>query len=81
MAVPISYFLFVYLLFIGFFIFYTFMNLYHILKFGFVSLWAYVITFAYIGTSILALFVSYFFIAQVDWSVILYYINQGLPNL
>jgi len=49
-------------------LFFTFFNLYHITRFGFVSFWSYVITFGYIGITILALFVSYFYIARIDWS-------------
>ncbi|HCC22602.1 TPA: hypothetical protein DF272_00260 [Candidatus Falkowbacteria bacterium] len=68
MQIQLSFFLFVYLIFIAVFLFYTFFNLYHILKFGFVSLWAYLITFAYIGATVVALFVSYLYIAEIDWS-------------
>jgi hypothetical protein len=39
------------------------------LKYGFVSFWAYVITLGYIMITALALFISYYFIAQVDWSM------------
>jgi len=51
----------IYLIFIAVFLFYTFFNLYHILKFGFVSIAAYLITFSYIVITILALFVSYLY--------------------
>jgi len=69
MDVQLSFFLFIYLIFIAVFLFYTFFNLYHILKFGFVSIAAYLITFGYIVITILALFVSYFYIAQIDWGI------------
>lgn len=73
MSLQMSAFLFAYLIFIAIFLFYTFFNLYHVLKFGFVSFWAYAITFTYIGLSILALFVSYFYISQIDWSIVVYF--------
>jgi len=37
------------------------------LRFGFVSFWAYVITIGYIIITLLALFVSYYYISQIDW--------------
>ena len=49
------------------------------LKYGFVSFWAYVITLGYIIATALALFVSYYYIAQVDWSAPLdLFGNSGL---
>ncbi|MBI5254715.1 hypothetical protein HY932_02980 [Candidatus Falkowbacteria bacterium] len=68
MIVPLSIFLFIYLVYIIFFFVFTFFNLYHILKFGFASFGAYLITFGYIAVTILALFVSYFYVARIDWS-------------
>ena len=38
------------------------------LRFGFVSFLAYVVTIGYIVVTLLALFVSYYYLAQVDWS-------------
>ncbi len=37
------------------------------LRFGFVSFGAYVITIGYIVVTLLALFISYYYIAQIDW--------------
>jgi hypothetical protein len=68
MEIPLSAFLFAYIVYIAIFLFFTFFNLYHMLKFGFVSFWAYFLTTAYIILTVLALFVSYFYIAQVDWT-------------
>ena len=68
MIVPLSIFLFIYMVYIVFFVVFTFFNLYHILKFGFASFGAYFITFGYIAATILALLISYFYIARIDWS-------------
>ena len=38
------------------------------MKYGFVSFWAWAITVAYVVLTALALFVSYYYIAQVDWT-------------
>lgn len=67
MEIPITIFLFIYLLYILIFLFFSFFNLYHMLRFGFVSFGAYVITIGYIVVTLLALFVSYYYIAQIDW--------------
>jgi hypothetical protein len=68
MELQLSIFLFIYLIYILVFLFFSFFNLYHMLKYGFVSFWAYVITVGYIIVSLLALFISYYYIAQIDWS-------------
>jgi hypothetical protein len=68
MTIPLSVFLFIYLVYIVFFLIFTFFNLYHILRFGFASFWSYLITIGYISVTILALFISYFYIARIDWS-------------
>ena len=68
MEITLSVFLFVYLLFIVVFLFFSFFNLFHMIRFGFVSPLAYAATIGYIIFTLLALFISYFYIAQVDWT-------------
>lgn len=68
MLIPLSSFLILYLIYIAIFLFFSFFNLFHMLRYGFVSFWAYVITVGYIAVTILALFVSYYYIAQIDWT-------------
>lgn len=68
MTVSLSVFLFVYLVYIAIFLFFTFFNLYHMTKYGFVSLTSYIVTVLYIIATALGLFVSYYLIAQIDWS-------------
>jgi hypothetical protein len=68
MELPLASFLFLYLIYLAVFLFFTFFNLYHIFRFGFVSFWAYLITIGYIALTGLTLFVSYFYISQVDWT-------------
>jgi len=81
MEIPLSTFLFAYIIYVAFFLFFTFFNLFHMLKYGFVSFWAYFLTTAYIVATILVLFVSYFYIAQVDWTAMFQIIdvNSNLP--
>jgi len=80
MEIPLSTFLFAYIIYVAGFLFFTFFNLFHMLKFGFVSFWAYFLTVAYIVATVLALFVSYFYIAQVDWTA-MFQILEVNPNL
>jgi len=68
MVITLSLLLLLYLVYIAIFLFFSFFNLYHMIRFGFVSPLAYVITVGYIVLTLLALFVSYYYIAQVDWT-------------
>jgi len=68
MQIPLSIFLLGYLIYIAVFLFFSFFNLYHMTKYGFVSFWAWAVTVSYIVLTALALFVSYYYIAQIDWT-------------
>jgi len=68
MTISLSVFLFIFLAYLGLFLFFSFFNLYHMSRFGFVSFWAWFVTVAYIVLTILGLFVAYYYIAQIDWS-------------
>ncbi len=81
MEITLSVFLFIYLIYILIFLFFSFFNLYHMLRFGFVSFWAYVITIGYIIITLLALFVSYYYIAQVDWNQPLEIFNSNSNSM
>jgi len=67
MEISLSIFLFVYLIYIAVFLFFSFFNIYHMVRYGFSSPLAYVLTVGYIALTILALFVTYYYIAQIDW--------------
>jgi len=68
MEIPLSVFLFGYLVYIAVFLFFSFFNLFHMTKYGFTSFWAWAVTVSYIIVTALALFVSYYYIAQIDWT-------------
>ena len=68
MEVPISIFLFAYLIYLVIFLFFSYFNLYHIIHYGFVSPIAYIVTIGYIVLTLFGLFISYYYIAQVDWN-------------
>jgi hypothetical protein len=46
-------------------------------RYGFVSFWAWVITVGYIALTLLALFVSYYYIAQIDWNETIEILNSA----
>lgn len=68
MVIPLSVFLLLYLVYILVFLFFSFFNLFHMTRYGFTSFWAWAITVSYIVATVLALFVSYYYIAQIDWN-------------
>jgi len=68
MEIPLYVFLLGYLIYIAIFLIFSFFNLYTMSKYGFVSFGAWAVTISYIVITLLALFVSYYYIAQVDWS-------------
>lgn len=68
MEISLSVFLLLYLIYIAIFLFFSFFNLFHMTKYGFVSVGAWVVTVSYIVITLLGLFVSYYYIAQVDWN-------------
>jgi len=68
MEISLSVFLLLYLIYIVVFLFFSFFNLFHMVRYGFVSFGAWVVTVSYIVITLLGLFVSYYYIAQVDWN-------------
>lgn len=82
MEITLSVFLFIYLIYIAIFLFFSFFNLYHMSRYGLVSFWAWLVTVGYIALTIFVLFVSYYFIAQIDWSTPVKFFNgTSLRNL
>jgi len=68
MEISLSVFLLLYLVYIVIFLFFSFFNLFHMVRYGFVSVGAWVVTVGYIVITLLGLFVSYYYIAQIDWN-------------
>ena len=66
--ISLSVFLILYLIYLGVFVIFGFFNLYIMLRYGFVSFWAYLITFGFVVGSLVVIGVSFYFIAQVDWT-------------
>jgi len=68
MAIPLSIFYYTYLILLAVFLFFTFFNVYHLVRFGFLSLSNLVMIIFYIIISILIITVSWNYIGQIDWT-------------
>ena len=69
MTIPLIAFLFLYLLFIVVWLIFSFVALFHIVKYGQVSFGTFIAAFIYIVGSVAILFFSYEYLSQIDWSV------------
>lgn len=82
MQFSLSIFLFVYFVFLFIFCVFTFFNLYHIYRYGFIGFWPYFITILYVFFTVAAVYLSFYFLLQIDWSyqiTIFENINLNLP--
>lgn len=68
MEIQLSIFLIIYVVFLVLILANAFFNLYHILFFGFASFWSYLLIFSYVFILILVLGLSFYLIAQYDWT-------------
>lgn len=66
--IPIAYFLIPYGLFLFIFLFFSFVNLYNLIKFGTTNFTAFLATFIFLAGSALLLYTSYNYIIAIDWS-------------
>lgn len=75
-GIPISIFYFIYLAFVGVFLLFTLFNVYHLVRFGFLSIANISIIVFYIGMSIMMLLVSWYYIGQIDWQQVIPIVPQ-----
>lgn len=69
MSFPISIFLYLYYGFLFFWLIFSLVGIFHILKFGFKTFGTFFATFAYMAVSAIILFITFNFINQTDWTV------------
>lgn len=50
------------------FIVFALFNLYHLFNFGFLSFLSFFMTFIFLGSTVLILFITYALASQIDWS-------------
>ena len=72
MEIPISIFYFIYLGFVIFFLLFTFFNIYHLIRFGSLTIANISIIIFFIVVTPLILAISWGYINQIDW-------QQGIP--
>jgi len=76
MGFPIAIFYYIYLFFVSIFLLFTIFNVYHLVRFGFLTVGNIVIICFYIAVSILILLISWAYIGQIDWQQIIPIIGQ-----
>lgn len=67
MGIPIIFFYYLYLVFVAVYLFFTFFNVYHLVRFGFVSFSNIILIIFYLAVSTLILMISWQYISQVNW--------------
>jgi len=67
MSFPLSIFLIIYFIFLVIFILFSYFDIYHLLKFGTLNITNFLVTFIYLGGSILIIFISWQYLSQIDW--------------
>lgn len=68
MEIPYSVILYVYLGLVGLFIIFCLVDLYHVVRFGFLNSTTVGMTFVFIAGSAILLFISYTYLKDIDWS-------------
>ena len=83
MIIPLAIFYYLYLVVIGFYVIYSFFNLYHLWRFGFFSLTNILIMTIFIAVSYWLITFSFSILAQVDWQKPLFDLSNwsGLFNI
>lgn len=67
MSIPLYIFYFIYLGLVAIFLLFTLFNIYHLIKFGYLSLNNIIIISFYIIVTILILLISWRYISQINW--------------
>ncbi len=81
MGIPLAIFYYLYLVFVMIFLFFTFANVYHLLRFGFLTIGNIVSVVFYILISISILMISWNYIGQIDWTQSIPLTTQGQYGL
>ena len=68
MTISLSLFYYIYLVFVLIFLVFTFFNIYHLVRFGYLTLANIILVGFYLIVSILILSISWRYITTVDWS-------------
>ena len=80
MGIPLSIFLIPYAVILIIYFVFSFFSLYHMFRFGVTNFTTFFMSFIYIAVSAIIIFVSYNFIAGIDWQRDLQFFNSGPLN-
>lgn len=69
MTITLSILYYLYLLAVAVFVLYSLFNIYHLLRFGFLTSVNVLVIVAYVGVAAILLFFSFNLLAAVDWSL------------
>ncbi|HEX9664876.1 MAG TPA: hypothetical protein VGA49_03585 [Patescibacteria group bacterium] len=78
--IPLSIFFIIYAIFLLIFLIFAFFSLYHIFKFGFWDFFTYLVTFIFIGGTVIILFITWQSARQIDWSQSLVIFETSQPG-
>jgi hypothetical protein len=68
MIISLQLFLYIYCAFIAIYLIFVLFNLYHLIKFGFLTFGNVFISFIFIGVTVILLFFSFVYINTIDWT-------------
>ncbi len=68
MTIPLTAFLFLYLLFVFVWLVFSFIAIYHIMKYGQINFTTFAAVFIYVSGCAAILFLSYKYLINIDWS-------------
>ncbi len=66
--ISISTYFIIYGLALALFVIFALINLYHLFRFGFLSFTSFLMTFIFLGVSVLLLFITYKLGLEIDWT-------------
>lgn len=77
-TISLSALLIVYGIMAALFIIFAFINLYHLIAYGFLSFESYFMTFIFIAGTVLILFITYKYGIEIDWDKTLFTLSNSL---
>jgi len=68
MTISLQFFLYIYYAFLAVYAIFVFFNIYHLLKFSFLTFKSILLTGVFVSGTIVLLFLSFAFINEIDWT-------------
>jgi hypothetical protein len=80
MSFPLYYFLYAYYVYLAFWLIFSIVALYHLMKYGFKNFFTFFIICLYVGISFGLLMFSYYSLSQFDWELNISLLNLNNSN-